>query len=81
MTDERIGIRCEKRPKLTICGHPLPAQSQFRFSMGIGNNQYVIVGYGDTNYEAEIEKLREANRNIPKRETRSGQSEAKSDSK
>ena len=58
MDDNRIGIRGKSRPKLTVCGQPI--EGQFRFTVGIGNGRYVIVGHSDTNYQEEIDKLKTA---------------------
>lgn len=56
MNDDRIGTHGQPKPKLTIGGNPVG--EQYRCMIGIGNQHYVIVGYHDHNYQAEIEKLK-----------------------
>ncbi len=79
--NDRIGTK-DKRPKLTICGHKVG--EQIRFSVGIGQGRYVIVGHSDADYEDEIEKLKAARPKPPLRIHKRGvvdeQQEAESDS-
>lgn len=56
MADDRIGTK-DNPPKKTVCGNQI--EVQHRFTVGIGNGRYVVVGYSDTNYQEEIDKLKQ----------------------
>ncbi len=58
MADDRIGTHGGDKPKVTIGGYPV--QEQYRFSAGLGGGKYVIIGYSDTGYEDELEKLKKS---------------------
>lgn len=81
MADDRIGT-VDSKPTKTVCGHAI--EPQHRFTVGIGNGRYVIVGHSDANYQEEIEKLRNTSPKPIVRKHKKGaideQQEAESDS-